>query len=65
MLVAALVEQPDGIGQAIVRIALADVAGEQRWINRADGSVVGGSKAGIGSGFMDGSVRISDGTSNT
>lgn len=66
-LIAALIEQPDGTAKAIAVIASADAAGEQRWIVQADGSVIGGFQRDAGTGFAvgDGSVRVTDGASNT
>jgi hypothetical protein len=67
LLIAALIEQPNGRMRAVSAIATADSAGEHRWIAQADGSVIGGAKREVGTGFAfgDGSVRIKDGSTNT
>jgi hypothetical protein len=66
-LIAALIEQPDGTAKAVAAIATADAAGEQRWIVQMDGSITGGFRRDAGTGFAkgDGSIQITDGTSNT
>ena len=48
-------------------VIFADAAGEQRWIVQADGSVIGGFRRDFGAGYArgEGSLPVTDGTSNT